>query len=165
MWQAAVPTADFSGVTFTIVDLAGDLLGYTLGRSVAIDPTADGWGWSSPEYSGPDRMSLLTVVLHELGMALGFSEDDPAEPYVMARTLTAGVQAPPPLLALAAGTATSSTSVAAVPAIALITAPAVAAPRPSAPRPATPAVRNVRVILRGIGRFAAPALRLSSRIR
>ena len=26
------------------------------------------------------RMDLLTVVLHELGLALGFAEDDPAEP-------------------------------------------------------------------------------------
>ena len=99
MWRAAMPSADFSGVTFTIVDLAGDLLGYTLGRDITIDPTADGWGWSVMEpLDGTLRMALLTVVLHELGMALGFTEDDPAEPFVMARTLTAGVEVPPQLL-------------------------------------------------------------------
>jgi hypothetical protein len=109
-------------------------------------------------------MSLLTVVLHELGMALGFSEDDPAEPYVMARTLTAGVQAPPPLLGLAGGTATSWTSVAVVPAIERVTAPAPASPRPSAPRPAAPTRRGVRLLLRGVCRPAAHQ-RVSSRIR
>ena len=45
-------------------------------------------------------MDLLSVVLHELGLALGFTEDDPAEPWVMARTLAAGVQTPPRLLPL-----------------------------------------------------------------
>src|SRR5207248_9778458 len=62
---------------------------------------------------GAARMDLLTVVLHELGLALGFTEDDPAEPWVMARTLTAGVQTPPQLLPVsgstgAAGTVTSA---------------------------------------------------------
>jgi hypothetical protein len=99
MWRAVLPSADFSGVTFTIADLAGDLLGYTLGQRVTIDPTADGWGWSVMYANdGSARMALLTVVLHELGLALGFVEDDPREPFVMARTLAAGVQAPPLLL-------------------------------------------------------------------
>jgi hypothetical protein len=101
LWRAALPGADFGGITFTIGDLAGDLLGFTLGKSITIDPTAAGWGWSvtSPG-SAASRMDLLSVVLHELGLALGFREDDPAEPWVMARTLAAGVQTPPRLLPL-----------------------------------------------------------------
>ncbi|MGH3049730.1 MAG: beta strand repeat-containing protein [Gaiellaceae bacterium] len=97
-WTAAVPGASFDGVTVTIADLAGDLLGYTLGKSVTIDPTADGWGWSAmyPDDPAP-RMDLLSVLLHELGLTLGYSEADPRQPAVMARTLTAGVgpQTPP----------------------------------------------------------------------
>lgn len=115
MWRAAMPAADFSDVTFTIGDLAGDLLGYTLGQHVTIDPTADGWGWSVMDPGGADRMALLTVVLHELGMALGFVEDDPAEPFVMTRTLTAGVQAPPLLLPIVVAQASSVHSVRLIP--------------------------------------------------
>jgi Calx-beta domain len=111
MWLVAIPWADFSGVSFTIADLPGDLLGYTLGRGVTIDATADGWGWSVNYLDdGGPRMALLTVVLHELGMALGFVEDDPAEPFVMARTLSAGVQAPPLLLPVAGSIAAAPLS-------------------------------------------------------
>src|SRR5690348_10299507 len=91
MWREVLPSADFSRVTFTIADLAGDLLGYTLGQDITIDPTSDGWGWSVMYADdGTPRMALLTVVLHELGLALGFAESDPREPFVMARTLAAG---------------------------------------------------------------------------
>ena len=37
-------------------------------------------------------MDLLTVVLHEVGLALGFVEDDAAQPEIMARTLAPGVR-------------------------------------------------------------------------
>jgi hypothetical protein len=46
------------------------------------------------------RMNLLTVVLHELGLALGFVEDDPMQPAIMARTLVPGMDTPPALLPL-----------------------------------------------------------------
>jgi hypothetical protein len=104
-WRAAIPNADFSGVTVTIGDLAGNLLGFTIGKSITIDPTAAGWGWSVMDpASGAPQMDLRTVVTHELGLALGFHEADPVEPYAMARTLSAtiGPQAPPLLLPLRA---------------------------------------------------------------
>jgi len=114
-WLAAIPTADFSGVSVTIGDLAGDLLGFTLGKSIVIDATAAGWGWSvlDPASAAP-QMDLRTVVTHELGLALGFSEADSAEPYAMARFLTAtvGPQAPPLLLPLAGPSQLASAPVA-----------------------------------------------------
>ncbi|HEV8460189.1 MAG TPA: Calx-beta domain-containing protein [Gaiellaceae bacterium] len=82
-WRLAVPGARFDGVTVTIGDLAGDLLGFTLGKSVTIDATAAGWGWQ--------QMDLLAVLEHELGLTLGFTEADPRQPEVMARTLAPGV--------------------------------------------------------------------------
>ena len=76
----------------TIDALPGQLLGFTLGKSITIDPTAAGWGWSVmyPDGSAP-RMDLLFTVMHELGLALGFVEDDPAQPVVMGRTLAAEI--------------------------------------------------------------------------
>ena len=83
-WRTVLPEADFVGVTFTIDALPGHLLGFTLGKSITIDPTAAGWGWSVmyPDGSAP-RMDLLFTVMHELGLALGFAEDDAAQPVVM----------------------------------------------------------------------------------
>ena len=39
------------------------MLGQTIGSAITIDATAAGWGWSA--------MDLHTVLLHELGHALG----------------------------------------------------------------------------------------------
>jgi len=100
LWQAAYPSADFSGVTFSIAPLGGLLLGVTGGREITIDATAAGWGWSVSHPSGPGpRMDLLTVVLHELGHTLGL--DDDATQGLMGEFLTAGATrglAPAPLL-------------------------------------------------------------------
>ena len=89
-WREVMPNADFHGITVTIGALPGQLLGFTLGKTITIDPTAAGWGWSViyPD-SGAPRMDLLFTVMHELGHALGFVEDDPAQPVVMGRTLSA----------------------------------------------------------------------------
>jgi hypothetical protein len=99
-WQTVLPTASFAGVTVTITDLPGDLLGFTLGNQVTIDLTAAGWGWlqMSPG-AGVAQMDLLAVLEHELGLTLGFTEADPLQPVVMARTLEPSLapQASPPL--------------------------------------------------------------------
>ena len=96
-WRAVMPDADFRGIDVTIGALPGQLLGFTLGKSITIDPTAAGWGWSVM-YPGSTaaRMDLLFTVMHELGLALGLQEDDPAQPEIMARTLAAKVGAQPP---------------------------------------------------------------------
>jgi hypothetical protein len=94
-WRTALPGARFDGVTVTIADLPGDLLGFTLGKAVTIDPTAAGWGWLQVS-GGTLRMDLLAVLEHELGLTLGFTEADPLQPIVMARTLAPGTIATAP---------------------------------------------------------------------
>lgn len=60
-WEAA--GADTRGIRVVIGSLPGRQLGFTSGRTVTIDDDAAGWGW--------DRMSLITVVRHEIGHAVG----------------------------------------------------------------------------------------------
>jgi hypothetical protein len=99
-WKAALPSVSFAGVTVQIADLDGDLLGFTLGKTITIDANAAGWGWLQMNpAAGVPQMDLLAVLEHELGLALGFVEADPLEPVVMARTLEAslGPVATPPL--------------------------------------------------------------------
>jgi hypothetical protein len=90
-WLAALPGADLTGVTVAITDLPALQLGWTVGRSITIDATAAGWGWSI-SYSGvaASHMDLLTVVLHELGRVLGYTTDDADRIAVMQPTLAAG---------------------------------------------------------------------------
>jgi hypothetical protein len=89
LWLAVRPQADFGGVTFSIRQLGGLLLGATAGREISIDATAAGWGWSVsyPGGSGP-HMDLLTVVLHELGHIVGFDDDGSND--LMGATLAPG---------------------------------------------------------------------------
>ena len=87
-WLSAEPDADFSGVTFSIADLPELQLGFTDGLAITIDATAAGWGW------GTSGMDLLTVVMHELGHALGLDHEDDG--------LMADELAPSETLALAA---------------------------------------------------------------
>jgi hypothetical protein len=64
--------ADFSGFSFAIGDLDGQMLGVTGLNAITIDPTAAGWGWTLDG----GAMDLRTVVLHELGHALGLDHDE-----------------------------------------------------------------------------------------
>ena len=83
-WLAAKPDADLAGITVSVADLDGLLLGLTVDRTIEIDATAAGWGWS--------QIDLVTVVRHELGHVLGFSHDDEDEYAFLAETL--GVSTP-----------------------------------------------------------------------
>ena len=92
-WSAALPGVDLSGITVTIADLPNLYLGFTMTKTITIDATAAGWGWSvmDPAGTGP-RMDLLTVVRHELGRAIGLTEADADRFGVMALTLGPGVR-------------------------------------------------------------------------
>ncbi|HEX4367246.1 MAG TPA: calcium-binding protein, partial [Rhodopila sp.] len=89
--------AILNGITVQVGDLPGELIGGTIGDTIYIDRTADGWGWfidptaaGNAEFQATSipgvltatqgsaasgHMDLLSTVLHEMGNAMGFPED------------------------------------------------------------------------------------------
>ena len=112
IWQQALgpdsATLDaLSHVTVELGNLPGGALGATFGDVIVIDPTAAGWGWftgtgtddfsasgiagvleAAPGSAAAGHMDLLSTVLHELGNAMGLSEDQGQD--VTGRVLEAG---------------------------------------------------------------------------
>jgi hypothetical protein len=79
-WAAqGYEVARLSTVPIHITPLTGSLVGWTYAGGITLSPDAAGWGW----YTGlapnvpANRMDLLTVVEHELGHELGYSDIDP----------------------------------------------------------------------------------------
>jgi hypothetical protein len=120
LWAKALGSGDvhlsaLNNVSVAVGDLGPGLLGETTGNSILIDRSAAGWGWfvdSSPQdnsefsitlsggalaanASSPaaGKIDLLSTVLHELGNAMGFPEDQGID--VTGMTLKAGVRALP----------------------------------------------------------------------
>ena len=94
-----VRLAALGNLRFLIVDLEGSLLGQTEGKTILIDKDAAGYGWYTGASVGPSsgntidgHMDLLTVVMHEIGHALGFDHDDSTTDALMDETLEAGVR-------------------------------------------------------------------------
>ncbi|HEY1375757.1 MAG TPA: hypothetical protein VGF55_03150 [Gemmataceae bacterium] len=85
---AGLPAADLArmrAVKADIVTLGGNRLGAAElnGTEIAIDATADGWGWSVDVAGKPaaGRMDLLTVVMHELGHVVGLDSRFGGDPH------------------------------------------------------------------------------------
>ncbi len=88
--------AILNGITVQVGDLPNNLIGGTIGDTIYIDSSADGWGWfidptggnsdfsatslpgvltAIPGSAAAGHMDLLSTVLHEMGNAMGFPED------------------------------------------------------------------------------------------
>jgi mucin-19 len=109
--------AILNGITVQVGDLPGGLIGGTIGDTIYIDSTADGWGWfidptaagdaeftatatpgvltALPGTAASGHMDLLSTVLHELGNAMGFPEDSGQD--VTGNVLAPGVRRLPVL--------------------------------------------------------------------
>jgi uncharacterized repeat protein (TIGR01451 family) len=119
-----------------IANLPDGELGYETPGQIWIDPTAQGWGWSTGATPAPGRMDLLTVVSHEVGHMLGFGDGDSG---VMEAALAPGIRVvPAPVTGtttvdvfgatgIGSGVGTGATAVAA-PSLAAAGAPGVAQP-------------------------------------
>jgi hypothetical protein len=96
LWLAAgADPRVLATVRFRIVDLEGLTLAETRGRTIVVDPTAAGHGWHTgiDTLPAPDRMDLLTVLLHELGHVLGYEHHHAGGPGdLMFETLAPGVR-------------------------------------------------------------------------
>ena len=110
-WVAAgINPASFKNVQFQLGNIGHGVLANTAGKVITIDVTADGFGWyvnptggafqpipNSDAYfaqagsPAAGHMDLLTVIEHELGHILGFSDVDGGDSLV-STTLGAGVR-------------------------------------------------------------------------
>jgi hypothetical protein len=96
-----------ASIDVRVSNLAGDYLGLAYSDHIAIDIDAAGYGWfidatpdADEEFTGDaqsparDRMDLLSVVMHELGHAIGLDDLDPVEfpDEIMSATLETGVR-------------------------------------------------------------------------
>jgi hypothetical protein len=118
LWEQAGAAATLlDHVLFTVTDLPGELLGLTVDSTVYIDVNAAGYGWFVDPTPADDsefrverangmprtgeheaalaRMDLLTVLMHEIGHAIGFDHDDSSAVTVMQETLSAGMRLVP----------------------------------------------------------------------
>jgi hypothetical protein len=97
LWRAAgADPQTLQTIRYEVTDLEGLTLAETFGRLVLVDATAAGHGWWTDPHAPvpPDRIDLLTVLLHELGHVLGYDHvGDPA--HLMHNSLEPGVRLVP----------------------------------------------------------------------
>jgi hypothetical protein len=78
LWAAtglsAAQLSTLQHAEFVITNLPRGVLGETVGNTITIDATADGYGWSLGHVVAPHKVDLLTVVCHEFGNVLGLPE-------------------------------------------------------------------------------------------
>jgi len=109
-WRAAgidpQRLAALDHLTFRVEDLPGNDLGMEADGVITIDRTADGYGWFVDPTPGDDsefapgavdsparcHVDLLSVVAHEMGHVLGYSEDSDDAGTVMSEDLGVGVR-------------------------------------------------------------------------
>ena len=105
-WQSAGATlGELDGMRVAVADLPGRYLGQTHGTTIYLDSDAAGHGWyidSTPaddsefanagDQGEKGRLDLLTVVMHEIGHVLGFTNGGTG---VMSETLVAGTRLAP----------------------------------------------------------------------
>jgi hypothetical protein len=109
--------AILNGITVQVGELPNAQIGDTIGDTIYIDSTADGWGWyidpaasgnagfqstttpgvmtAVPGSAAAGHMDLLSTVLHEMGNVMGFPEDTGAD--VTGSVLSAGTRRLPAL--------------------------------------------------------------------
>ena len=116
-WQEAGIAPDrlaaLAAQRILVVDLPPGELGWQEGNTIAIDADASGYGWfvdatpssdsefapGAPNSPARGRVNLLTVLMHEMGHVLGYSEDSDAANTVMSEDLPVGVRrSPKPIL-------------------------------------------------------------------
>ena len=111
-WEAlGVSASRFQGLQFQIDPLTSGWLGAYLPGTIYLDPTADGYGWfvsptdddfalvngqetALPGSAAAGHIDLLTMVMHELGHALGLPDVADGTD-IMATALAAGVRRNP----------------------------------------------------------------------
>ena len=121
-WESAgltaAQTAQLQGLQFIVTGLTPGMLGEYVPGVVYLDPKADGWGWFVDSTPGQDEeyaskvgvlaalpgsgaaghVDLLTVVMHEMGHALGLPDwTTGSSNDLMAESLAAGVRRLPSL--------------------------------------------------------------------
>ena len=110
-WAGTAGSQVLAGVSVQIADLPGNLLGETIGKTILIDRDAAGYGWfidptpsddseftplanhtmvALPQTAAQQHVDLLTVVMHEMGHVLGYSDDSAGD--LMNATLPLGVR-------------------------------------------------------------------------
>jgi hypothetical protein len=88
------------GLRFVVTTLSTGILGEYVPGAIYLDATADGYGWFLNPTASPaaSQVDLLTVVMHEMGHALGLPDiTTPGSTDLMTQALATGLRRSPSL--------------------------------------------------------------------